>query len=74
MHRDRRARLTMPDVVMLLAALAFGAPLIMVFTDAMETNAGIMSTGELYLYQLLVPGLIIVMLAVVFRKAVRGGA
>jgi hypothetical protein len=74
MWRDTRGRLTIPDVVFLLAALAFGAPLVVVFVDGMEANAGILTTGELYLYQLLVPGTVLVMLAVVFRKAVQGGS
>lgn len=70
--RDTRARLTLTDVVMIVAALfvlaALGPP---VYT-ALNTNAAIMSQGEAYLWQAIFPLMVVVLLGVIFLKAVVG--
>lgn len=69
---DERARLTMPDVVQLLVGFAFATPLLLVFFDALGSNAGTMSTGAVWMWRL-VPGfLILVILSVIYLTSVGG--
>jgi len=69
-----RARLTLPDVLFVLMSLAFVGALWPVVAAALQTNAGVMSTGSSYIYQLLLPVAILVLFSVIYLKAVAGGA
>lgn len=69
-----RARITIPDLMFTLMSLAFLGALWPVFYSVMEQQALDMDPGTLYIYQLLLPGLIIVMFSLVYAKAAGGGA
>jgi hypothetical protein len=69
---DARARITPPDIVLILASLAILGGLIPVFVDVMAQQSAELSEGELLLLQFIVPGSILVLLAVIYRKAVVG--
>jgi len=67
-----RARITLPDVVLLAASLLFAAPLISVFLSELNANAGELSVGAAYIWQLLVPVLLLVVLWVIWSRATVG--
>jgi hypothetical protein len=69
-----RGRLTVPDIVLFLASMAFLAPLSLVYFEALDTNAHLMSTGEAYLYQMIAPLAVLVLFSMIFVKAIGGGA
>lgn len=71
---DARARLTVQDVVYSLMSLAFFAVLFTVLADGLEANVGELTTGEAYLFQLIAPMAILVLMSVIWVTAVRGGA
>lgn len=71
---DDRARLTVPDVLWILMSLAFVSALWPVVTNGLESNAGEIGTGPLFLFQLVLPISLLVLLAMIYRKAVGGGA
>jgi hypothetical protein len=67
-----RARITLVDIIYIavsMAVLAFLAP---VLYDLLAAKAGVLGTGELYLFQLIVPGILITMLMVIYSTAVSG--
>jgi cytochrome c biogenesis factor len=70
---DTRARITIVEVLTGTFALAFVAALWPVVADALDSSAGIMSTGEVYLVRIMLPLLLIVLLTVVFVTASAGG-
>jgi len=70
---DTRGRITIVEIVTGVFALGFVAALWPVVQDALESNVGMMSTGEAYLIQLLLPLMLLVMLSVVFVTAKSGG-
>ena len=72
-RRDTRGRITIVEVVTGVFALAFLGALWPVVQDALDSNVGMMSTGEAYLIQLLLPLMLLVMLSVVFVTAKSGG-
>lgn len=72
MHGDHRGRLTVPDVVFVLAAIAVIGALSPVFYDALRSNTSEMSTGTLYLLQLIIPFAIAVLFSVIYMKATAG--
>jgi hypothetical protein len=74
MMGDKRGRLTVPDVLFLLMSLAFFAPLTLVFYDGLDMSASYLGTGTGYLYQLLPPLAILVLLSVVYVKSIGGSA
>lgn len=69
---DRRARITLPDVLFLLMSLAFLAALYPVFRTFFERNAGEFSSGAAFIWQLTLPLAILVFLTLMYRKAVAG--
>ncbi len=71
---DGRARLTIPDVVFTLLALAFLRALYPVFWDGFEANLSEMRPGTELLFQLMLPLLVLVLLSVVWVKAIGGRA
>lgn len=71
--RDRRGRLTIPDLAFLLFSLAALAALWPVLNDGLQSNAAEISTGEGYVFTLWLPLAICIMLAMAWRAAVGGG-
>lgn len=69
---DRRGRITVPDVVFLVFTLAVLGSLYPVFTDAFSSSTSVLSLGESYLFQLLLPFAVLVILATIWRKAIVG--
>jgi hypothetical protein len=72
MRHDRRGRLTLTDIVLAVAALFFFGALAPVLYDALDTQAATMSTATGLLWQMVVPLLVLVLLAVIFVKSVSG--
>jgi len=70
---DTRGRITIVEIVTSVFALGFVAALWPVLQDAIESNLGLLSTGEAYLFQLLLPLMLLVLLTVVFVTANAGG-
>lgn len=70
---DPRGRITIVEVVMGLAAVAFLSALWPVVADALDTASSSMSTGEIYLFRLLLPLMLVVFLTTVFVTAIKGG-
>jgi len=71
---DDRARLTIPFVAQLLMVMGILAGLWPVFWGLLQDNVDQFSTGTAYLWQLVLPLSVVVLLALMFRTAVRGGA
>lgn len=71
---DRRGRITVPLVMQLLMAVAAVGALYPVFWTLFNERVGEMSTGTAYLWQLVLPFIALVMLTVIFRSAIGGGA
>lgn len=69
--RDR-ARITIPDVVFVLFTLGFFAALSPVFFEMLNQNLSGMGTGMALLLRLIPPLIIIVLLGVIYAKAVQG--
>lgn len=70
--RDDRGRITVPDVLFVLYSLAFLAVLWQPVWDGLENNSAIMPTGTVYLFRMFLPFAAIVMMAMIYVKAVRG--
>jgi len=70
---DTRGRITIVEIVTSLFALGFVAALWPVVQDGLESNLGVLSAGEAYLIQLLLPLMLLVLLTVVFVTANAGG-
>jgi len=70
---DTRGRITIVELLTGTFALAFVAALWPVVADALDSAAGIMSTGEIYLVRILLPLMLVVLLTVVFVTASAGG-
>lgn len=68
-----RARITIPDILMLLMAFAFLGALYPVFWGFYSDNLSYLSPGAKYLFQLMLPLLLLVIYTVVYRNAVGGG-
>lgn len=69
---DDRARLTFVDVAWGLAIVAILGALWPIVAWSLDQNAGELSPGEGYLFQLALPGLIIVFLVVAWRWSISG--
>lgn len=67
-----RAQLTIPDLVFAVAALVTLTPLAAAFYSTLDANAGELGTGTAYLFQMVVPGLVLTLLIIVFAIAVGG--
>lgn len=70
---DTRGRLTIPDLVEILFALAFLGGLAVVFFQGIRRATPHMSVGATYAWQLFYPVAVLVLLSVVYRKAAAGG-
>ncbi|QLD84611.1 hypothetical protein HWV23_02710 [Natronomonas halophila] len=73
MPSDTRGRLTVPDIAFLTFSIAIVAALYPVFWERLQANVGVMSTGTAYLFQLILPLAVLVLLGVIFVKATAGG-
>jgi cytochrome c biogenesis factor len=67
-----RGRLTVPDILFVLFAMVALGALWPVVYESLQLNADQLSTGEAYLYQLLLPGALLVLLGGIWQKAIRG--
>jgi len=65
-----RARLTFVDVIFLGVSLAVLAILVRPFYDILDDQASVLSVGEAYMFQLLVPGIVAMLLIVMLATAV----
>lgn len=72
MQNDLRGRITVPDVVFIVMSLAVLGALSPVLYDALDTNVSGMSTGEAYLFQMIVPFAVLILLSMVYVKATAG--
>lgn len=70
---DSRARITIVEVLLTLFTLAFLGALWPVVQESIDSSAASLGTGELYLFRLLLPLMLLVMLSVVFVTASSGG-
>ena len=70
---DTRGRITIVEIATSVFALGMVAALWPVVQDALESNLGLLSAGEAYLIQLLLPLMLLVLLTVVFVTANAGG-
>lgn len=69
-----RARLTLVDVVFLGASIAVLSALVPPLYDLLNQQASQLGTGELYLFQLVVPGIVLTLLVVMLATAATGGS
>jgi hypothetical protein len=69
---DQRGRLTIVDVVLILASVAVVGALWPVVEAGLTANAGELSTGEGYLFQMVLAVMVLVILASIWRRVVRG--
>lgn len=69
---DERARLTIPDLIYALMSIAFLGALMPVFYSGFQANLGELGTGEEYLFQLITPMLVLVLLSVIWVKTIGG--
>jgi hypothetical protein len=72
MAMDQRGRLTVPDIVFITFSLAILGSLYPIFWDRLQANIGTMSTATAYLFQLVLPLAVLVLLGMVFKKATAG--
>lgn len=70
---DRRARLTLPDIVFVTFSIAVLGALVPVWFARFEANLSWLSAGEAYVWRLVVPLAVVVLLLGVWRKATAGG-
>jgi hypothetical protein len=69
---DDRARITLPNVMLWLMAMAFLAAFMPAFSDGLSAAVGQTIPGTLLLFRVL-PGLaVVVLLTVIWRKATAG--
>lgn len=69
---DTRGRLTLVDVVFVVADIAFLAVMLRVFYPVLQEHGGSLATGEGYLWQLIPPLLVLVLLATIWVTAISG--
>jgi len=67
-----RGRITLPDVIYLLIGVVLIGILYPVFKSGFISNRGSMSTGSQYLWLLVLPIALLMLLGLAFRKATRG--
>lgn len=64
-----RARITIVEVVLVLFALAMVRALYPVFNHSLTISLGSLSVGETYLFRLLLPLMLLVLLATIYTTA-----
>lgn len=70
--RRQRARITIPDLLFVLFAIAVLGALWPVWNNLFESNIGEIPTGTAWLLQLILPMALLVLVTVIFAKAARG--
>lgn len=70
---DERGRLTVPNVIFLLASFAFVAALWPVVYNGLQSNAGELSAGEAYLLQLILPFALLVIMSIMWVAGAKEG-
>jgi len=68
-----RARITVPDIVMTVGVIAILGILYPVLSDAISTQSSTMSTPTAFMFQIMLPMALLVILARIFQKATVGG-
>lgn len=68
-----RARITVPDIVMTVAVVAMLGILYPVFASGLSSNLGQMDTGTIWMFRIMLPLAIMVLLGRLFQKATVGG-
>ncbi len=72
MKMGNRGRITIVEVITSVAALGFVAALWPVLSDALDAQASIMSTGTVYIFRLVLPLMLLVLLSLIFTAARQG--
>jgi cytochrome c biogenesis factor len=70
---DRRGRITIVELLTGTFALAFVGALWPVVADSLDSATGALNTGEIYLFRIILPLMLLVLLTVVFVTAAQGG-
>jgi len=70
---DTRGRITIVEVLMALFSLAFLGALWPVVADSLDAAVPQMSTGVVYIMQLILPLILLVLLSTVYATAGQGG-
>lgn len=73
-NNESRGRLTVADAILFLASMAFLAPLAVVFMQSLDENAGLLSQGSAYLYQMIPAFAVLILLSMIYVKAIGGSA
>jgi len=68
-----RARITVPDIVMTVGVVAILGILYPVLSDAISAQSSTMSTPTAFMFQIMLPMALLVILARIFQKATVGG-
>jgi hypothetical protein len=68
-----RARITIPDIVITVGVLAILGILYPVFASGLGNNLTEMSTPTIWMFRLMLPMALLVILSRLFRKAIVGG-
>lgn len=71
---SRRARITVPDLMFTLFSLAALGALYPVFHDHFQANLDVMGTGPEWLWQMVLPMALLVLMSVIYLKATQGVA
>jgi len=66
---DDQARLTIVDVINFVMAIAFLGALSIPFYSSLDARAGLLSEGELLLYQSIPPLFVLVLFTIIWVKA-----
>jgi hypothetical protein len=69
---DHRGRITLPDLVFIVASLAFLAVLWPIMAEVLDGAASDLGTGEAYIFLLVMPVGIVVLFAAIYRTAIAG--
>ena len=72
MRRSDRGRLTVPDVAYLLASMAMLGILYPVWNEGFLNNMGEIGAGTAWLFRLMLPLAILVMMSMLWMKATAG--
>lgn len=73
MWGDRRARLTLIDVIFMGVSLfVIGIVAGPVF-EILDDQAGVIGTGPAFMFRIVVPGLIVTLMVVIWRTSLGGG-
>jgi len=69
---QNRARITLPDILFITWSLGMLAALWPVFYNLFQDNADVIPTGAEYLWLMILPFAILILLTVIYMKAAEG--